>query len=117
MKQWREHLRVVVARSFAPEARIVEVEREGDLALLISWRLGTDPKRPSKRSKTIRVAIEAEALDDYAAASPGQRQLADARLARHLQDQLLRFDPEHHTPLGQEPPLVRWSIGTVPLLG
>lgn len=117
MKQWREHLWAVVARSFSPEARIVEVEREGDLALLISWRLGTDLKRPSKRSKTIRVSIEEEAIEDYAAAPSGQRQLADARLARHLQDQLKRFDPEHHTPLGQEPPLVRWSIGTVALLG
>ena len=117
MKQWREHLRSVVARGFSPGARIVAIEGEADLVLVISWKLGTDLKRPAKRSKTIRLTIEEEALEDYGAAPPGQRQLADTRLEQHLQAQLMRFDPDHHTPLGHEPPLVRWSIGTVALLG
>ena len=117
MKQWREHLRVVVTGSFSPQVRIVEVEQDGDFALLISWRLGTDQTRPAKRSKTIRIAIEADAMDEYSAAPLEARQLADGRLARHLQEQLLRFDPEHRAPLGQAAPLVRWSIGIVALFG
>ena len=117
MKQWREHLRAVVAKSFSPEARMVEIDGEDGMGLMISWRLGTDLKRPSKRSKTIRLAIEAEALEDYAAAPAGHRQMADTRLKEHIQELLLRFDPDHRTPLGQEPPLVRWSIGTMTLLG
>ena len=102
---------------FPPEARIIEVDWLGDLDLMMSWRLGTDPKRPGKRSKMIQVTITTEALEDYAAAPIGQRQMADARLAQHLENQLARFDPEHHAPLGRAPPVVRWLIGTMTLLG
>lgn len=117
MKQCREHLRGVVARRFSSGARIVAIGGQGDLVLVISWKLGTDAKRPAKRSKSIHLTIEEEALEDYVAAPQGQRQLADARLKQHLEKELAHFDPDHHAALGQEPPLVRWRIGTVMLLG
>jgi len=111
------HLRSVVTRSFSSEARIVTVAERPDLVLVISWMLGTDPRRPSKRSKTIRLVVEEEALVDYAEAQPGQRRMADARLEEHLTEQLMRFDPDHSAALGREPPIVLWTIGTVTLLG
>ena len=117
MKDWSMHLRSVVTRSFSPEARIVAVAERPELVLVISWRLGTDPKRPSKRSKTIRLVVEEEALIDYAAAPPGHRLMADARLQEHLTEQLMRFDPDHVAALGREPPVVLWTIGTATLLG
>jgi len=113
----REHLRSVTARSFSPEARVIAIDGPGDLELMISWKLGTDLKRPAKRSKTIRLTLEEEAIEDYAAAPVGQRQLADARLARHLAQRLSRFDPDHHAPLGHEAPIERWVIDTLALLG
>jgi hypothetical protein len=117
MTDWSTHLRSVVERSFSPEARIVAVADRPDLVLIISWTLGTDPKRPSKRSKTIRLVVEEEALVDYAAAPPGQRGMADARLKEHLTEQLMRFDPDHRAVFGREPPVVLWTIGAVTLLG
>ena len=114
---WSAHLRFVVMRSFSPEARIATVSERPDLELIISWTLGTDPDRPSKRSKTIRLVVEEEALLDYADAPRGQRQMADARLQEHLTEQLMRFDPNHGASLGQEPPIVLWTIGAVTLLG
>ncbi len=117
MKDWSAHLRSVVARSFSREARVLTVEGRDGLVLVISWKVGTDPKRPSKRSKTIRLVIDEEALEDYAAAPAGQREIADARLVEHLTEQLMRFDPDHHAPLGQDPPIVLWTIGTATLLG
>jgi hypothetical protein len=111
------HLRSVVARSFSPEARIVGVAERPDMVLIISWILGTDPNRPSKRSKTIRLVVEEEALVDYAAASPAQRRMADARLEEHLTEQLMRLDPDHQAAYGHEPPVVLWTIGAVTLLG
>lgn len=117
MKGAREHLRSVVVKSFSEAARIVEIEGQAHLVLVISWKLGTDPKRPAKRSKTIRLVIEEEAIKDYAAAPAGHREMADARLQKHLTEQLMRFDPDHQAPLGHEPPLVRWTVGTVALFG
>jgi hypothetical protein len=117
MKDWTSHLRAVVARSFSPEARIVAVAERPDLVLIISWRLGTHPERPDKRSKTIRLVVEEEALLEYAAAPPPQRQMADSRLQEHLFEKLMRFDPDHHAPLGQAAPVVLWTIGAVTLLG
>jgi hypothetical protein len=117
MKDWSMHLRSVVTRSFSPEARIATVAERPDLVLIISWRLGTDPERPSKRSKTIRLVVEEEALLDYADAQKGHRQMADARLQEHLTEQLMRFYPDHGASFGQEPPIVLWTIGTVTLLG
>jgi hypothetical protein len=117
MRDWSSHLRSVVTRSFSPEARIIGVEERADLVLVISWKLGTDPRRPDKRSKTIRLVVEEEALLDYAAAPPGQRRMADARLQEHLTDQLMRFDPDHGSLCGDEPPMVLWTIGAVTLLG
>ncbi len=87
------------------------------MVLIISWTLGTDPRRPSKRSKTIRLVVEEDARVDYAAAPPGQRRMADARLEEHLTQQLMRFDPDHRALVGHEPPVVLWTIGTVTLLG
>jgi hypothetical protein len=117
MRDWSTHLRSVVERSFSPEARIIMVSERPDLVLMISWKLGTDPGRPSKRSKTIRLVVEEEALLDYADAPPGQRHMADARFQEHLTEQLLRLDPDHEAPFGRESPIVLWTIGTVTLLG
>jgi hypothetical protein len=117
MRDWTTQLRSVIARSFSPEARMVAVAERPDLVLIISWTLGTDPRHPGKRSKTIRLVIEEEAILDYAAAPAGQRRMADARLEEHLTQQLMRFDPDHRALFGRDPPVVLWTIGAVTLLG
>lgn len=117
MKGAREHLRSVVARSFSPAARVIVIDGLADLELMISWRLGEDLERPAKRSKTIRVTLETEALEEYAAGSVEERRCADERLGRHLSERLTQFDPQHSAPVGQEPPIERWVIDSVALLG
>ena len=117
MKDWSTHITSVVAQTFSPEARIVTVAERPDLVMVISWMLGTDPKRPGKRSKTIRLVVEEEAVMDYAEAAPGHRRMADARLQEHLTEQLMRFDPDHRAAFGREPPVVLWTIATATLLG
>ena len=39
------------------------------------------------------------------------------RLEQHLAQRLRQFEPDHQTPLGREPPIERWVIGTLALLG
>lgn len=115
-ERWRE----MAARVFPPSARILELppRNNSDASvwrLLVSWRLCTEPARPSKRSKTVRIEIEAEALEDYTRSPPGARQAADTRLEAWLRAELERFDGDHDAPLGTEPPVVAWTVGTFDL--
>lgn len=113
----KERLRAIAERVFPAGARVIEPLGESDLMLLVSWRLGTDPTRPSKRSKTVQVVIAEEAIEDYTEASVGERQRADARLERMLTAQLQELDPDHNAAPDEAPPLVHWVFGAFDLLG
>lgn len=117
MRELRERLRAVAERVFPAGTRLVELPGEGDYVLLASWKLGTDPKRPSKRSKTVHIGVSQEAMEDYRDGPAGQREYADNRLEMLLRKHLATLDPSHDTPPGTEPPIERWAIGTVELNG
>jgi hypothetical protein len=38
-RDWREHLRSVARESFSEHARIVAIDGQADLVLVISWKL------------------------------------------------------------------------------
>lgn len=117
MSDGAERLRHVAERVFPAGARLIVVGREGEVVLLASWKLGTDPERPNKRSRTVRVTLSEEAMSDYRRGAEGERDAADARFATLLKSRLERFDPMHDTPLGTEPPIEPWSVGTIELNG
>ena len=108
-------------RVFPEGARLLEMPSgEGELGvwrMLVSWKLGTDPTRPHKRSKTVRIIVGSEALEDFTRSPFGAREAANGRFERWLRTELERFDPNHETPNGVEPPVVPWQIGTVELNG
>ena len=87
------------------------------MVILATWRLGAGPPRPNKRSRTLRIVICAEALEDYANGSDSARQAGDARFVAWLRRQLSDFDPTHESPLGVEPPAVAWPVSTLDLNG
>ena len=109
----------IIAEGVFPEgARLLEMPREtGDWLLLVSWRVGTDRARPNRRSKTVRVTVSEEALEDYARSPAGPKRAADMRFERWLRRELGAFEPGHDTPYGVEPPVVRWVLGTIELNG
>ena len=117
MSDGAERLRRVAEGVFPAGARLIVVGGEGDMVLLASWKLGTDPVRPGKRSKTVRVTLSEEAMSDYRRGANGERDAADARFATLLKTKLERFDPTHDTPLGTEPPMERWAVNTIELNG
>jgi hypothetical protein len=102
---------------FPTGTRLIVLTAEDDLVLLASWRLGTDPLRPNKRSKTVRIGISQEALEDYSRGVDGQREYADQRLESLLRRRLAQLDPSHDAPLGTEPPMEKWQISTIELNG
>ena len=117
MADYEERLRTAAERVFPAGARLIALRAESELVLLASWKLGTDPARPSKRSKTVRIALTEEAMADYARGVEGAREYADARFEALLRTRLSTLDPTHDTPLGTEPPIERWEVGTVALNG
>jgi hypothetical protein len=117
MKDFSNHFRELVERLLPDDPRILIPLGGSDMMILATWRLSTDPSRPNKRSRMLRIAISEEALDDYARGSDGVRLASDNRFVAWLRHQLGHFDPNHDTPLGVEPPAETWSVSTLDLNG
>lgn len=118
LERWRE----IAERVFPEDARIIELpartpHEANEWRLLVSWRLGTDPARPSKRSKIVQIVIDDEALEDYAHSPIGARFAADARLEAWLRAKWESFDGDHDTQERFYPPVVPWKVGTRDLNG
>lgn len=112
-----DRLRAIAEKCLPMGARLIASGGEGYYVMLASWKLGTDPARPHKRSKTLRIVLTQEALDDYARGAKGERNSADARFEASLRSRLSKFNPSHDAPLGSEPPIEKWDIGTIELNG
>jgi len=117
LKDLSSHFRVLLERELPEDARVLAPEGGADVILLATWRLNTDPGRPSKRSRMIRIVISEEAIKDYRRGSDGARLAGNERFLAWLKDQLRRFDPNHDAPLGVEPPGVAWAVDTRVLNG
>ena len=117
MRDGREQIRVVIESVFPKGARVVALPGMKDYQLLVSWKPGTDPSRPGKRSKTVRIHIDAAAMDVFRQADESQRAYSLARLKPLLARRLELFDPDHDAPPGTEPPIEKWNIGTLELNG
>ena len=112
-----ERLRAVAERVFPTGTRLITLPGEAEFVLLASWKLGTDPTRPNKRSKTVRIGISQEAMQEYGRSAMVEREYADRRLESFLRKNFARLNPSHDAPLGTEPPVEKWHFGTMELNG
>jgi len=117
MKDYTTRFRELVERELPDDSRILMPHNGKDLLILATWRLTSDTTRPNKRSRVLRIVISQEALEDYARGSNGVRLASDTRFTAWLQRSLSAFDPDHHAPLGVEPPPVTWPLSTLDLNG
>ena len=117
MLNHHERLRAIAEKVFPSGTRLIAPSGEGDYVLLVSWRLGIDKARPNKRSKTVRITISEEAMNDYTRATNGERDYADVRFEALLHSRLAAFDPAHDTRPGSEPPVEKWTVNTIELNG
>jgi hypothetical protein len=117
MKDFSNHFRELVERQLPENPRILIPHGGPEMMILATWRLGAAPPRPTKRSRMLRIAISAEALEDYARGSDGVRLASDERFVAWLRRRLMDFDPDHESPLGVEPPAVTWPVSTLELNG
>ncbi len=89
---------------------------EGDRVIRINWLLGNDPECPDKRSKTIRLVVAEEAVEEYEQAPQAGKETAKARLVGYFRARLAEFDPDHDSPRHTQPPEESWIV-TAPMLG
>lgn len=80
--------------------------------LIVSWKLGTDPLRPSKRSKKIRIVVPWETVGDYQHKTELRRENDDEKLIQFIKANLENFDPNHENPIEVGPPEVKWVAGS-----
>ncbi len=117
VKDYSAHFRELVEEQLPDDARILMPRGGADLMILVTWLLHSDPQRPSKRSRLVRILITEEALQDYDASTAAARLAGDRRCEIWVQLHLAAFDPDHEAPLGVEPPAVTWRLETTELNG
>ncbi len=98
---------VKLIRPLFPKNARIEITAEADVVLRIDWKLGTDPARPHKRSRMIRVIISEEAIGDCT-----DFKEAGSRFRKLIEDRLSTFHPDHSTPRCGTPPREEWIIAS-----
>ncbi|MCK9375964.1 MAG: hypothetical protein M0P73_07430 [Syntrophobacterales bacterium] len=80
--------------------------------VVVSWKLGTDSSRPSKRSKRMRIVVPWETVTDYQNKKKLQQKNDDKKLVQFIKANLENFDPNHDNPIEVGPPEVVWVAGS-----
>ncbi len=83
-----------------------------DFRAEVRWKVGTDPDRPNKMSKTIYIVVEVETAHDYENKTDAQRKADDGKLRDFVVSKLANHDPDHDTPKAAPPPTVEWIAGS-----
>jgi hypothetical protein len=98
---------VKLIRPLFPKNARIEITAGADVVLRIDWKLGTDPSRPHKRSRLIRVIISEEAIG---ACTDFEK--AGSRFRNLIENRLSTFHPEHSTPRCGTPPREEWIVAS-----
>ena len=110
MQAIKEHLKNVALSAFDNNVQKKLCEQFDYFCLEVLWKIATDPKRPNKRSKTIKIIISEERLDDYANLSSASQKDFDDKLTSFLKHRLDSFNPDHQANYDQLPPVGDWHF-------
>ena len=88
---------------------------QSDAVVRINWPLGNDSERPNKRSKTIRLVVAEEVIEEYEHAPEAEKETAKARLVGYFRARLAQFDPDHDSPRHTQPPEESWIVTSLML--
>jgi len=111
-RKLQDHWSDLIRTLFKPDADLRVRDNEDHYEAVVSWKLGTDPSRPSKRSKRIRIIVPWETVDDYQNKSELQRKNDDEKLFQFIKANLENFEPNHNNPIEMGPPEVKWIAGS-----
>lgn len=100
-------LRQVITPIFPAGARIVGIPRQSELVFAISWRL---LQNPARRSKTIRLCIADEIVDEYGTSAADAQRLTESRIESALREMLADFEPERDSLGPDDTEIVQWTL-------
>lgn len=104
MKEIKEHWVDIIKDNF-PKDSYQFLHQIDAFCLDINWKLKSDPSRPNKRSKKLRLIISEETLEDYRDANDEVVNNYDQKLNKFIGDTMANFSPDHDTPYGKIEPV------------
>jgi hypothetical protein len=78
----------------------------------ISWVINTDPSRPKKPSKTLRIIFPWETIIEYQGKPESWQKSADKKIIKLIKKNLENFELDHDNPRSAAAPMVEWVIST-----
>ncbi len=81
-----------------------------DFSLLICWKLNNDPHRPNKRSKTLKIIIPQENIEDYQEMNTNHKEICDQKFQESIKKIMVDFEPNHSNSYGKPNPIVTYNV-------
>ena len=104
MKAIKEHW-IGIIKEYLPKEAELFLHPIQDYCLDVDWKLRTDPSRPNKRAKKLRLIISEETLEDYRDANDSGKEGFDQKLIKFVEMTMANFDSNHDTPYGRTTPV------------
>ena len=95
---------------FPTNAWIVSRFSKNNHIIQIDWKLGNDPQKPSKRSKTIEITIKEDAIEDYLDKNKKDRELSDIMLKEFICERYNHFISDNDIHANQYASTEKWLI-------
>lgn len=97
--------------SLFPEADNTEPKAYLDyLCMDMSWKSNDDHQRKNKRTKTFRIIISQEQIDDYEMLSLREKELFDQKVAQFITNMKSQMVPTHNNPYDAAAPIEEWHV-------
>jgi hypothetical protein len=110
MKSSVRHLSNLIMELF-PEADKIDPKPNLDyLCMDISWKTNDDPQRKNKRSKTFRITISQEQIEDYENLPSSEKEQFDHKVTEFITNMRSEMVPDHGNPSYATPPLEEWHV-------
>ena len=95
---------------FPDDANIACYLKSYDPYIKVSWTLKSDPSRPTKQSKTIKIIIPQEIIIFYPNEQKSIKTGIDERLRKFIKQKLSLFNPNHDKARHELPPVETWIV-------
>lgn len=94
-----------------PEADKIEPKPNLDyLCMDLSWKSKDDPQRKSKRTKTFRIIISQEQIEDYEMMPQPEKDKFDDKVSKFITSKKALMVPNHNNPSYAIPPVEEWHV-------
>jgi len=101
-----------------PKNAVLTVEdNKTEYLARFDWPITTDPDRPHKRSKMVKINIHENAIRDLLEVGNKVEAKTLIDLETYFKNQLSQFEPNHNTPKGKFEPIEKWEVASLHFLG